>query len=158
GRAQHAARQHEGARPWEERYDIDVDALETGRRSLKIPVVDREHDGSPARRLEYARQATLHPPIEGGRTLQVKWLGRRRHVEVKILGILDVFEIGHDRFSCGIELSFGVKPSNDGAADRGSQGGTCLLARGACRGASLGSLRSPSSDAPSGAVARSGRP
>ena len=96
------AHQHIGIRhQWQ---DIDIDTLQPGGRPLEIAVIEGQHDGAPAFRIEDTRQAVLHAPIQRPGAFQKKRLARCRNVHMKFLALLDVVFVGHAsllRFGAG---------------------------------------------------------
>jgi hypothetical protein len=71
-RAQDSTRTEQRVARGEQREDAQIDALETGRWALKIAVVDRQHHRPAAGRVENAREAILHAPVELVGAFQIK--------------------------------------------------------------------------------------
>ena len=53
-----------GLSTMEAEQDIDVNALESGRRSLKISVIDSQHHCAAGFRIENPGQSVFHSPIQ----------------------------------------------------------------------------------------------
>ena len=63
-RAQDAAGAEQRVAGRQQRHDRQVDALKPGGRALEVAVVDGQHDGAAGLRIEGAREAVLHAPVE----------------------------------------------------------------------------------------------
>ncbi len=68
--------QHQRVGVRQQRDDVEVDALEPGRRALEIAVIDRQHDRAPALGPEDPGEPVLHSPVVGAGPLQKEARGR----------------------------------------------------------------------------------
>ena len=100
-RAQDAARAEQRVAVGQQRHDRQIDALEPGGRALEVAVVDRQHHGAARRRVEGAREAVLHAPVELVRALQEEARRRLRLVGVVAFTFLVGFRhVTHSRTRC----------------------------------------------------------
>ena len=82
---QSAASAHEAVGVWNQRGDGNVKAFQTGRRTVGVAVVKRQHNGVTGLGIEHSGQSRLHAPIVLIQSLQKETVFCGWNVGVKIL-------------------------------------------------------------------------